>query len=239
VAFIALSPVLSIKIWPAWAKVGLAVFVALLVTPGIHATVPDPFADPGNYIVTALQETMVGMLLGLTASMIVSAISVAGQMFDLQIGLSSATLFDPQAGQSTGVTSSFLSMLFTLYFLGMNGLDGMLLAVMNSYQYVPLGHFHLPSDTWSVLTHLLGLVMVLGIQMIAPLLAALLLTDLTLALVSRAVPQMNVFVVGLPAKLFVGLTLFALVMPGIVYVFGTVFHDLFTQVDSLLQWMGG
>jgi flagellar biosynthetic protein FliR len=239
VGFIGMSPVLSVKLWPVWAKVGLAVFVAMMIAPGIHSAVPDPFSDSGNYIVMALQETMVGMILGFAATMIMSAISVAGQLFDVQIGFSSATLFDPQSGQSSGLTGSFLSMLFTLFFLGLNGLDGMLLAVMNSYKYIPVGHFILPNGAWAVLTHLLGLVMVLGIQLAAPLLVALLLTDITFALLSRAVPQMNVFVVGLPAKLYVGLSLFAIIMPGIVYAFGTIFHDLFTQVNTLLQWLGG
>jgi flagellar biosynthesis protein FliR len=239
VAFFALSPVLSMRIWPTWAKLGLAVFVAMLVTPGIHATVPDPFTDPGNYIVAALRETMVGMILGFAATLMISAISVAGQLFDLQIGFSSATLFDPQAGQATGLTSSFMSMLFTLYFLGLNGLDGLLLAVMNSYHYIGINHFVLPHNAVDVLTHLLGLVMVLGIQLAAPLLAALLLMDITFALVSRAVPQMNVFVVGLPAKLYVGMSLFAMIMPAMVYAFGTIFHDVFMQVNMLLQWLGG
>lgn len=239
VAFIALSPVLSIRIWPASAKLGLGVFVALLVTPGIHASIPNPFTDPGNYIVAAVGETMIGMFLGFVATMMVAALDIAGQLFDMQIGFSSAQLFDPSVGQVSTLSGTFLSILFTLYFLGLNGLDGLLLGVMNSYQYIPLGHFWLPHDAWTVLTHLLGLVMVLGIQICAPLLAALLLTDVTFALLSRAVPQMNVFVVGLPAKLYVGLALFAIIIPGIVYVFGILFHNLFGEVDTLLHWLGG
>jgi flagellar biosynthetic protein FliR len=239
VAFIATAPVLSSRLWPTWAKLGFGAFMALTMTPSVHGFVPDPFSQAGQYIVVALQETLVGMLLGFGANLLFAALSVAGQAFDVQIGFGSATLFDPQHGGSSGLTASFLSGLFFLYFLGVNGLDGLTLALMNSYHFVGIGQFHFPRDAWVFMIQLLDIAMVLGIQVAAPLLAALLMTDITFAFLSRAVPQMNVFVVGLPAKLFVGLTLFAAIMPGIVYVFGLIFHQIFSQLNMLLQWLGG
>jgi flagellar biosynthetic protein FliR len=239
VAFIGVSPVFSVRAWPVWAKLGLASFVALWLTPTVAKSVPDPFAAPDQYVALALKESIVGMLLGFLVTMVFSATSVAGQLFDLQIGFSSATLFDPAVAQATGLSNSFLSILFTLYFLGLNGLDGLLLGLMHSYDYVALGAFTPPESGWKTFTHLLTLTMALGIQICAPLLVALLLCDVTFAFLSRAVPQMNVFVVGQPAKLFVGLTVFAGVMPGVVYLFGLVFRTLFSQMDAVLRWLGG
>jgi flagellar biosynthesis protein FliR len=240
VAFIAVSPVFSVRVWPVWAKLGLAAFVALCLSPTVATqSVPDPLAAPDRYVALALKETVIGALLGFLATLVFSAMSVAGQVFDLQIGFSSATLFDPAAAQATGLSNSFLSILFTLYFLGLNGLDGLLLALIHSYDYVRLGAFTPPLSGWETLAHLLTLTMSLGIQVGAPLLVALLLSDVTFAFLSRAVPQMNVFVVGQPAKLFVGLTAFAAVMPGVVYLFGIVFRTLFTQMDAVLRWLGG
>ncbi|WP_026974477.1 flagellar biosynthetic protein FliR [Alicyclobacillus contaminans] len=239
VGFIGTSPILSVRLWPMWSKVGLAAFVALVVTPDVHATVPDPLVQPDVYIGLALKETLVGMLMGFVATVMTVALSTAGQLFDLQIGFSTATLFDPSGGQSAGLTNAFLSALFTLYFLGMNGLDGLVLGVMKSYDYVALGAFVAPHEAWTFLAHLITLVMVLGLQVGAPLLAALLLTDITFAFLSRAVPQMNVYVVGQPAKLFVGLAVFAAVMPGIVYMLGVLFQATFSELDTLLRWMGG
>lgn len=239
VAFVATSPVFSSRVWPAWAKLGLSAFVALTITPGLSGVIPDPFSEPGMYILLALKETVMGLLLGFITTLVFSATSFAGQAFDVQIGFSSATLFDPAAGQSSGLTNSFLSLLFTLYFLGLNGLDGLLLAVMHSYDYVGLGKLAPAMSGWEFLTHSLTMTMVLGIQVGAPLIVALLLSDVTFALLSRAVPQMNVFVVGQPAKIFVGLTIFATVMPGIVYLFGLVFQSLFSQTNALMHWLGG
>jgi flagellar biosynthesis protein FliR len=239
VAFVGTSPVLSLRAWPAPAKLGLAAFTAMLVVPVQHTMMIDVFKDPGEYIVIALQETAVGMLLGFTATLIFSVFQMAGQVFDMQSGLSSATLFDPESGQSTGVTGTFLSVLFTLFFLGINGLDGFTLAIMDSYQFIPIGKLHLQPDYMQYLTQLLGVVMVLAIQVAAPMLTALLLTDVTFALISRAVPQMNVFIVGAPLKLFVGFSFFGAVMPGVVYLFNHVFSTLFEQLHTLLGWLGG
>lgn len=240
VAFIGTSPILSMQVWPVWAKLGLGAFSALWVASSVTTgAVPSPFSDPGNYILTALQEAAVGMLLGFIATMIFSAVTIAGQIFDVQIGFASATLFDPSQGQPESLTASLQSLLFTLYFLGVNGLDGLMLAIMDSYHFVPIGHFHLHQGFWQVLTAVLGTTMNLAIQFAAPLVAALLLTDITFAFLSRAVPQMNVFVVELPAKLFVGLTMYAILMPATTYLFGQLFGVVFTQMNGLLQWLGG
>lgn len=239
VAFIAASPLMSMQAVPTWTKLGLGAFTAMLMAPSVTGQVPDPFTASGEYIIAALQETATGMLLGFGATMIFSAFTIAGQMIDIQIGFSVATEFDPQSGQQTALTSNFVSMLFSLYFLGVNGLDGLMLAVLNSYRFVPLASFHLPTNTWAFLTNMLGVVMTLAVEFAAPMIVALLLSDVTFALLSRAVPQMNVFVVGLPAKLFVGLTLFATIMPAVVYLFSVLFSQLFTSLNSLLTWLGG
>ncbi|WDM02769.1 flagellar biosynthetic protein FliR [Alicyclobacillus cycloheptanicus] len=238
-AFIGASPVLSLQSWPVYGKIGLAGFVALVVAPGLTAAVPSPFDDPGGYVVDALKETVVGMLMGFVATLMFAAVDVAGQLFDIQIGYSSATVFDPQSGVSTGLSSSLLSLLFTLYFLGVGGLDGMVLAMMHSYEFVGLGQFVFPANTWKFLLSAMGMMMSIGLQFAAPLLAALLLTDVTFAFLSRAVPQMNVFVVEFPAKLFVGLALFAIAMPGTVYLFSQLFGALFNELNTLLQWLRG
>jgi len=239
VAFVGSAPIVSQRNWPMWAKLGLAAFIAMLVTPNVRGAAPSPFTDPGNYIVAGLLETVTGLLIGFVATMVFSVLQIAGQMVDVQIGFSSAQLFDPQSAQTSGLTGSFNSILFTLYFLGINGLDGLLLTVMNSYRFIGLAMFHIPHGLWAFLVGLFGMVMVTAVQLAAPLMAALLLTDITFAFLSRAVPQMNVYVVGLPAKLFVGLSVFVVAMPGVVYIFNRLFLLLFTQTNGLLQSMGG
>ncbi|MCL6442016.1 MAG: flagellar biosynthetic protein FliR [Alicyclobacillus sp.] len=239
VAFVSVAPIMSFAAWPSLAKLGMGAFLALLVTPVVTGHVPSALADPADFTMVALKETIIGLVLGLLASMLFSAVTMVGQLFDVQIGLNAATLFDPQSGGSSTLIGSFQSMLFTLYFLGMNGLDGLVLMLMNSYNLVPLGQLHLPSSIWAVMTHAVGLALALAVQMAVPTLVALLLTDITFALLARTVPQMNVFVVGLPGKLFVGLAVTAVVMPGIVYMFGRLFEAVFNELNGVLNLIGG
>lgn len=239
VAFVATSPLLSIQGWPNWSKLGLAVYLALSVSPTVSATIPSISAEPGEFILVALMESMTGMLMGFIATAVFAVASIAGQMADLSIGFSSATLFNPEMGQTSGLSSNVNNLLFTLFFIGMNGLNGLLLSVMNSYQFIPIGHFNLSLHGLTFIVQMLCMVMTLAVEMAAPLLSALLLTDITFAFMSRAVPQMNVFVVGLPAKLFVGLSLYATAMPGFVYLFGKVFDALFQQLNNLLLLLKG
>ncbi|WP_067931381.1 flagellar biosynthetic protein FliR [Alicyclobacillus kakegawensis] len=240
-AFFVASPLLSVRAWPVIANVGLAGLVALWVAPLQPPSAVDPFADPGGYLLLALKEAVVGLLLGFLATLVFSVISMAGQMFDVQVGFNLATLLDQglATGAQTAIGGMFLQVLFSLYFVAADGLDGMTLCILQSYRYVGVGAFAVPAHPWTVLTEALSMAMAVALEVAAPLLVALLLTDITFALLSRAVPQMNVFVVGLPVKLLVGLAVMAAAMPGLVYLFGRVFSWLFSELNTTLQWLGG
>jgi flagellar biosynthetic protein FliR len=237
-AFVGSAPVLATRSWPIPAKVGLAALLALSVAPGVHQPVPSPWLDPGAFLLQALAETLVGFALGFLASLVFSALSLAGGIIDLQAGFALGGWFEPGYAV-TGVTGGLLQALFTLYFLGLGGLDGWMLVLMHSYQWVPLGHLQWPGSIADGWARLLGVVTGLAVELCAPVLAALLLTDLTLAFVSRAAPQVNVFVAGLPLKLLVMLLVLALAMPSATYVFGRLFQTAFQSTDAWLRAMGG
>ncbi|WP_284285646.1 flagellar biosynthesis protein FlhB [Alicyclobacillus fastidiosus] len=196
------------------------------------------FDESGEFIVDGAMEAVIGLLLGFIATLVFSAISIAGQAVDIQIGFSMAQLVAPGSTAQMGIMGNLYNLLFTLYFLGMGGLDGMMLAILQSFRVIHIGVFHLPSDWPGTLLHLTGLVMSMGVELAAPLLAALFLSDVTFAFLSRAVPQMNVFVVGLPVKLFAGLAMFAIVMPGTIYLFNQLFSFVFNQLQVVLQAIG-
>lgn len=240
IAFVAASPLMSTTSWPTWAKIALAFGLAYVVAPMMpEGGVPDVVNNPGTFIVDGATEAVTGLLLGFLATLIFSAISIAGQVVDIQIGFSMAQVMAPGSTTSMGVLGNIYNMLFTLYFLGMGGLDGLMLLILHSFSVIPIGQFHLPSNWPGTLLHLTGLVMSLSVELAAPLLVTLFLSDVTFAFLSRAVPQMNVFVVGAPVKIFAGLAMFAIVMPGTVYIFNQIFLFMFDQLQVVLQAIGG
>lgn len=239
IAFIAASPLMSMNVWPRLAKISLAFGLAYIAAPSIDTSVPDILTNPGQFVVDGVMEAIIGLMLGFIATLVFSAISIAGQAVDIQIGFSMAQLVAPGSTTQMGIMGNVYNLLFTLYFLGMGGLDGLMLAVLQSFTIVHIGAFQLPSDWPGFLLKLMGLVMSMGVELAAPLLAALFLSDVTFAFLSRAVPQMNVFVVGLPVKLFAGLAMFAIVMPGTVYLFNQIFSFVFRELQVVLQAIGG
>lgn len=239
VAFVAASPLMSMRVWPTWSKLGLAFGLAYVVVPSISTSVPDIVNQPGQFIVDGALEAVAGLVLGFIATLIFAVISYAGQVVDLQIGFAMAQLLAPGSNTSMGLFGNLYNLLFTLYFLGMGGLDGLMMAILHSFDVIPIGGFHFPTHWPDMLMHLSGLVMSMGVELAAPILATLFLSDVTFAFLSRAVPQMNVFVVGFPVKIFVGLIMFAIVMPGTLYMFNRLFLFLFGQLQIVLQAMGG
>lgn len=238
-AFVAASPIMSTAAWPNWSKIALAFGLAYMVAPNITGPIPDMFSNPGLYVVDAGLEIVAGLALGFIATLIFSAISFAGQAVDIQIGFGLAQEVAPGATSASGIFGNLYNMLFTLYFLGIGGLDGLMMAILHSFQVIPIGGLRFPTDWPALLLHLVGVVMSLGLELAAPLLTAMFLSDAAFAFLSRAVPQMNVFVVGLPVKIFVGLAIFAITMPGTIYVFNRIFLYLFNELQSVLQTMGG
>ncbi|MCL6593785.1 MAG: flagellar biosynthetic protein FliR, partial [Alicyclobacillus sp.] len=175
------SPLWSLRVWPVWTRVALASALALWITPALPAVqVPNPLLQPDVFMGLALRETAVGLLLGWTASAWYAAAGMAGQVFDLQMGLAVSAVYELLWAGPLGVSGSLLTVLFSLYFLALGGLDGWVLAVQRSYAFIGLGAWHLPSGAPGWLAHLAGLAMLAAVQITAPLLAALLLTDVTL-----------------------------------------------------------
>ncbi|WP_258110299.1 flagellar biosynthetic protein FliR [Alicyclobacillus sp. SP_1] len=232
------SPIFSTKSFPTVAKVGLVVMMSLWTVGLVHASVPSPISKPGAFIVLAVVESVTGLFFGFIATMIFSVLTVAGQLIDVQIGFSSAELFNPQMSFVTGLSGTFFNLLFTLYFLGENGLDGLALTAIDSYHLIPIGAFHFPASFASALSSLMDVVMADAVQLAAPVMVALLLTNITFALLTRVVPQMNVYITGLPVQLFVGLAIFAIAMPGMVELFGHIFNTLFADLSIFMHYTG-
>ena len=238
--FIITSPLFSMRLYPNWTKVGFAGVVALLVIPSMSVTtVPSALLDTGEYILVAVREMATGLLLGWVASVIYATVNVAGRILDLEIGYSAVSLLAPGTNDQESVMGSFQGALFALYFIGMNGLDGLVLAVLNSYKLIPLGYFHMPGTTIQFLMYMFNVLFTMAVEVVIPFLCVLLFTDVTLAVISRSMPQLNVFIVWLPAKLFFGLSLFSIGMVGTTYLFGQIFQTLFSDTTMFLKWFGG
>ncbi|MEK3734584.1 flagellar biosynthetic protein FliR [Paenibacillus sp. FSL M8-0334] len=239
-AFFVVVPVFSTLSVPASYKIGLSSIISLIVylSFGIGAVVPQ---DMG-YVILIMQEVLVGLLLGFTTYLMMAAVQTAGALIDIQIGFSMANVIDPFTGASTPLIGHFKYMLALLVFLSMNGHHYLLDAIMYSYDWIPVtGEIFSKIHDGSVAEFLIrtfAYSFVLALQMAAPLVAALFLTDVGLGFLAKTAPQFNVFVIGIALKIIVGLILLMLLMPGLTALFDFLFGKLFESLRHLLDTLG-
>jgi flagellar biosynthetic protein FliR len=236
-----IAPIFGMRGVPVHFKIGLAFFMGLIALPGVPSVQEWSaiFGSPIWLLLMVVKELAVGLVIGYTATLVFSAIQVAGQFIDLQIGFSIVNVMDPQTGFHMPIIGSFKNLLALLLFLGIDGHYGLITAIMQSFQFVPLGGFTFTEGLLEFFFKSFSVMFLLALKISMPVVAALFLADVGFAIMARTVPQMNIFVVGLPVKLLLGFFMLILTMPFLVYFFQDLFFLMFRQVDALLQLLGG
>ncbi len=239
--FFVIAPLISSRNVPTRFKVGLATMVAILVYLSYGTTQTAAF--DGEYVLLIIREMLIGLLLGYVAYMMIIAIQIAGAVLDIQIGFGMASVFDPTTGAVTPLTGNFKYMIAMLLFLSMNGHHRLLDAIVYSYNWVPIDNeLFMRIYDGSLMEFLLkafSMVMVVAFQMAAPIVVALFLTDVGLGFLAKTAPQFNIFVIGIPIKIIVGLVLMLLLMPSLTYIFDHLFSLMSESMQGFLGTVGG
>jgi flagellar biosynthetic protein FliR len=221
---------------PLLSRLGLALFVALVLLPLQARHVPELPIDLSTYLALVAREVLVGVTLGFGTLLVFASLQIAGQLIGMQLGLNIATVLDPlNAGQQVSYMDQFYSVLAALVFLAIDGHHGLLLALQHSFEILPPGTFGPNGRTLEALISLVTDISRVALRLALPVLATLLLVDLVMALMSRIVPQMNVFFVAIPLKLGLGLWIAALSLPMVLSASGQVLGDLPLTLMRLLR----
>jgi flagellar biosynthesis protein FliR len=222
-SFFMTAPVFSYRTIPAQFKIGLAVAFSLIITMTLDQSHLQFSAD---FPLLVLKEAIVGLALGFVAGIIFNAVHVAGAFIDLQMGLSVANLIDPNSGIQTPITGQFLYIIMIVFLFTIDAHHMLLNGIFYSYQMVPIDKIDLPlfdGPSTQMIVQLFVKMFAVAFQMALPIVGSLFLVDVAVGIVARTVPQLNVFVVGLPLKVGVGLLILFIIMP--LYV--TMFRDIF------------
>lgn len=239
-SFFVVVPVFSSQSVPLQIKIGLSFFVAMIVfsAEGTGLSV----AMDLSYVLMILREVLIGLMLGFIAYLMFMTIQTAGSFIDIQIGFGIANVIDPMTGASAPIIGNFKYMIALLLLLIMNGHHYLLNAIVYSYNWVPLDNEifvkMLDGSLSDFLIRTFAQSFVIAFQMSAPLVVALFLTDVGLAFLARTAPQYNVFVIGVPLKIIIGLALLALLMPGMAVLFQNLFEIMFESMQNLLKLLG-
>lgn len=229
----ATAPVWSNRLVPVQIRVALAMVTAVVVAPLFAAM--EPVQSLVALVVLAVRELLVGMVIGFVAALAFAAVQLAGQLLDLNMGLSMVNLLDPMTNTQMPVMGNFLYILALLIFFTINGHHMLLRAVMDSYALVPLGSASLSPNVAETIANMGANLFLLGFKVAAPVLAAIFLTTIALGVLNRAVPQMNVFVIGMPVQLAVGVFMTMIFLPLYVSFLHVLFNGMSTDIMTLLR----
>ena len=212
-ALVATAPILGNPSIPVRAKLGLAIMITILVAPTVEKSLPHIDPSSGMGLIVLLQQLLIGIAIGFVMRIVFVAVEMAGELIGLQMGLGFAIFFDPQNSGQIDIVGRFLGIIASLAFLAINGHLMMIALISQSFSTLPVGTDGVTDATFTTLANWGREIFKSGLQLSLPVLTALLITNLALGILTRAAPQLNIFAVGFPLTLSIGLLVLALSMP--------------------------
>ena len=226
------APAIGAQYVPARIRVVVAGGVALLIAP----LVPEPagvmpFSAPG--LVITLQQALIGVALGFCMQLVFDAVTLGGQLLSNSMGLSFAYNIDPLHGAQTPVLGQFYTLLVTMTFLALNGHLRLMEILVDGFRTMPIGTSGLgPDGLWTVVQW--SSILFSGALSVAlPGVTALLIVNLAFGIMSRAAPTLNLFAVGLPISLLLGLVIMLVGLPTVQSGFVRLLQDALLLVRTL------
>jgi flagellar biosynthetic protein FliR len=240
ISFLAVAPFFGGAAVPGRVKAATAAALVIIVYPIIEPNIDQGVRlGPLGFIALLIKEALVGFSLGFLASLVFEAISMAGRIIDIQRGSAMAELFAPQLEVSVSEMGQFQLQLAIVLFLMIGAHRVFIGALLESFQMVPATGFpHLSggfSPLLSSVVTLTGQMISISVQLAAPPMIALLLTDLFFGMVNRIAPQINVFFLSLPVKMAVGILVVALALPLLREQYADLFREAYKVFEYLLR----
>ena len=214
-----------------------AAFVFSLVLFPVVDAYEIVYAPPSIYMYAAavLTEFFIGWLIGFVAYVSFAAINMAGKMMDMQVGFAIVNVMDPTSGQQMPLIGSFLYNLALIVFLVTNGHHMIVAALVESFRAVPILAAQFDSSLSLLIAQFTTGIFITGIKIAMPVTFAVLLTNVGLGILARTMPQLNIFVVGIPMHIFIGLTVLAMVIPFYVMFLDVLFNEMYGNISLAVK----
>jgi flagellar biosynthesis protein FliR/FlhB len=210
--FFIVVPIFFPKGFPNIAKVAFTLVISYILIPGINYA---GIYITSNYALIALgiNEIVTGLTLGFLTNLVFFSIRMAGQLIDIQIGFSMISIFDPSTSSNSTFLERVLYWCCLILFITIDGHHMLIRALVESFNALSLGKFILGGESIDLIINAFIQFFILGVKIAIPLVLIILITDITLGLLGRTVPNLNLMIIGMPVKILVGLVCFMIAMP--------------------------
>lgn len=233
---IAFIPVFNTRNIPVQWRIAFLMLITLFAwVMGLAGPVPA-YWSLSVYALTLLTEMFTGIALALIIQFFFAGIQLAGQLIDTQMGFGIMNVVDPLSGTQAPILGNFKFVLAILVFLQIDGHHQFIKALFDSYESFPIGQSFLFSPHF-MQTYLayFGNIFIIGCKLSMPIVGTLLVTDFVLGIMARTVPQMNIFMVGMPAKILIGFFVLLVTLPLFIYLLNTSFGEMINKIYNLIR----
>lgn len=236
-ALIASSPILGNRQIPVRIKLSLGLLLTIIIAPTLAA---PPDVDPASAqgIIVLLHQILAGLAIGFTMRLIFIAIEMSGELIGLQMGLGFASFYDPLNASFTPVVAQFLGLIAALAFLALDGHLYMLAALADSFHTFPISASPPAATALHTLATWGGNIFTHALQLSMPVIGALLITNLALAILTRSAPQLNILQIGFPITLAVGFLVMILSLHYLAPFLDRLTHASLASASHVLQQLG-
>jgi flagellar biosynthetic protein FliR len=236
-AFVYIAPIFGHSAVPSRIKIGLSFFVALL----LYNVIPHPelaYESVIGYAVVVVKETITGLLIGFVANICSSIITFAGNIIDMDIGLSMATEFNPEMSTEVTISGNFYYYLVMLLLIVSDMHTYVLRAACDSFYLIPVGGAVFETDNLlATITKYMTDLCVIGFRIFLPVFACIMVLNCILGIMAKVAPQMNMFAVGVQLKVLVGLTVIFLTIFLVPHIANFIFREIKTMVGMVIESM--
>lgn len=231
-----ISPIFSRQNMPSYLKIGLALFCTFIISPMLVNSNIEYYSIL-YFLILVFKELLIGIILGFVSYLVFSSLLVAGQIIDVQVGFGMVNIVDPINNIQVPLFGNFLYLLALNILLITNGHHIFISSLVESYVFVPIDGLKITGTLINNIINVFTESFIIGFKIGLPIIAAVLLAEVALGILARTVPQMNVFIVGLPLRIIVGLLSLIFIMPGFVNTLDYVFDKLYAFIGIVLRSM--
>ena len=231
-----ISPFLGSMNISAKIRAAAAILLAVLLFPVVvkESVIHAP-ATILLFAFTVVKELFIGWLIGLVGYIVLSAVNMAGKIMDMQVGFAVVSMMDPTTQQQTGLIGTFLYNLTLIYFVVTNGHHVILSALAESFRIIPLDSMVWNDSLPQLINDLTAGIFTNGMKIAMPVTFAILLTNVGMGILARTMPQMNIFVVGIPMHLMIGTSMISMILPFYLLFLDVVFNEIYANIVIALK----
>lgn len=225
------SPIFGRQNIPAPAKISYSLALAYFFFTVLPKPGPLSYGSVLVFALLCAKELLIGLIMGYLLTLFFSVSFTAGQLMDMQMGFGMANVFDQQSNASIPMMGNLLNTMMMLIFISVGGFERLMAMLELTFRHLPVGGLTVSKGVAWIMAQLFCEAFVLGLRMALPVVISGLLGEAAMGMLVRTVPQMNVFVIGLPLKVLLGFVVLAMVLPVYVSLGSTVFDSMFSGME--------